>query len=169
MNPIPLPEELVPLEVSPETEMTVYRVVDTDDLRSPQLVDCFRSHAELGIPPRRNSPHISHPAIYHGVSMRDSFDRAAALAAAFPALGDFVARIRLDRVPGATYWFWGKEPGHLTVWAPAVKLARATVDILPIVRGDQHDVLDHGQLREYTRVIRRRDDGPSHAPFDRKS
>jgi len=158
-----LPKDLIPIEIHPDEEMTVYRVVVTDVRDCDQFVDCFRSHAELGIPPRRNSPEIVNPAIYHGTSMQDRPDRAAASAIAYPRLGDFVAEVRLDEVAGATYWFWG-PPGHLTVWGDAVKLAEATVDILSVVRGGSDDLHDFGQLRERARVVQRRGDSPSDSP-----
>jgi hypothetical protein len=137
-RPIPLPPdpELQDRETVVEgEEMTVFRIVKTADRNSSAFVACFRSRKEQGRPPQRGTPQETHPAIYVGITCWDTAERAIAtelqLRKADRGVGDFVAAVRLDQVAGATYYFWG-PPGHLTVWADAIKLAEATVDILPI-------------------------------------
>jgi hypothetical protein len=133
----PLPPAGEPLnlrELAPGEELTVFRVVRSDDPKRPEFVDSFKSHAELGARPR--GVEVSHPAIYRGIS---AFDRrevaretALRVQAAGHSIGDYVAALPLDRVEGAAYYyFWGAR-GHLTVWGDAIKLSQAAVDIFPI-------------------------------------
>jgi hypothetical protein len=166
--PPPLPVELLIHDVRDDEEMVAFRIVTTDDVDSPEFVDCFRSHAELGIPPRKGSAEISHPAIYEGISMQDRQDRAIALAQKWPKLGDFVAEVRLDKVAGATYYVWERPRGHLTVWGDPFKLSLAAVDIVSTKGGHFSSGLhDSGLSRERSGVVRQRGDGASDPSRDR--
>ena len=152
--PPPLPAELLVHEVPRDEEMTVFRIVTTDDTDSVAFIDSFRSHAELGIPPRRGSPEIAHPAIHRGISVLDRRERAVATALKWRKLGDFVAAVRLDRVAGATYYIWERPRGHLTVWGDAVKLARATTDIVCVTEATGPSGLpDSRQRGERSRLV----------------
>lgn len=115
-------------EVEEDEELEVFRIVRTPDVAARGYVDSFRSHAELGIPPR--GPEETHPLVYKGVSAFDTPERAAETARRFPRIGKHIARLRIRR-GDALYFFWGAR-GHLTLWGDPIKLSETTVDTIPV-------------------------------------
>ena len=111
-------------------ELVVYRNVKSDDLGSDAFLASLRSNEELGRPMRGQE--LTHPLIYSGVSVWDTLEAAAENARTFPALGGFVAEIRLDQASDARYFGWGTRPGHLTVWAEPQRLLEGTVSTIPV-------------------------------------
>ena len=75
---------------------------------------------------------LSHPLIYNGVSAWERLDQAVANAQRFPALGGYVAEIRLNSACGARHYPWGAHPGHLTIWADALTLRERVTDTISV-------------------------------------
>ena len=129
------PVRLQERQLADGEEFVVYRIVPTDDRDDPAFVDAFRSHRELGLPPRRHSPEATTPRIHEGISVFESKQIASevelALRARGNTLGDFVAEVRLVSGQGFTLARWGSR-GHLTIFGDAVTLSQAVTDTLPI-------------------------------------
>jgi hypothetical protein len=128
---LPPPDELEPLPLDEGEELTVFRIVRCADLDAPEFADSFRSHAELGLPPRPGSPAASHPLIHEGISVFESQEAAVETARRFPRIGDYVAELRIKPDPGIRYLRWGAK-GHLTLWGAPIKLALTAVDTIPV-------------------------------------
>jgi hypothetical protein len=126
-----LPEqpELAISELADGEELRVFRIVRVEDVTAPELVESFRSHAELGLPPR--TVEAAHPVIYEGISVFDSLEAATATARKFPRIGRHVAELRITHGLGVRYLRWGAR-GHLTLWGDPIKLSGAVVDTIPI-------------------------------------
>lgn len=118
-----------PNELAADEELVVFRIVRTGDLSAEEFSDSFRSHAELGIPPR--GPETTHPSIYDGISVYDTAEAAVATAQKFPRIGRYVAEMHLRAESGARYLRWGVR-GHLTVWGDPIKLAETTVGTISV-------------------------------------
>lgn len=116
-------------ELGADDEMVVYRIVREPDPGSPAYADSFRSHAELGLPPR--GPEQSHPLVYEGISVFESREAAVETARKFPVIGSYVAELLVAAETGARFFRWGAN-GHLTLWGDPLKLAGATVDTIPV-------------------------------------
>jgi hypothetical protein len=129
--PLPQDPELEPIELADGEELRVFRIVRTRDMDAAEFVDSFRSHAELGLPPRRGTPAESHPQIHEGVSVFESRQAAIETARRFPRIGSFVAELRIKPDSGIRYLRWGAR-GHLTLWGDAVKLALTAVDTMAV-------------------------------------
>jgi hypothetical protein len=118
-----------------EEELTVYRLVPTDDPSDAALLDAFRSRAELQLPPRTWTPEGEHPELNSGLSAFDTIEgaRRTALAAARrqKPLADFIAEVRLTPAAEAEIAVWGSR-GHLTIWGDPIKLRDGVVDIVPV-------------------------------------
>lgn len=110
--------------------LIAYRNVKSDDLASELFLDSLRSNSDLGRP--RRGSEVTHPLIHTGISVWEHADQAIRNAEKFPALGDFVAELRLDSTSDARYFAWGARPGHLTIWADPQKLREATVGTIPV-------------------------------------
>jgi hypothetical protein len=106
--------------------LEVFRVVRTDNPEDPVLLNSLRSHFALEMPPRRIERRSA--ALHMGISVYLSRDRAAETARRFPAIGGFVAALRLTMGHGFNVAHTG-PPGHLTLWGDPVKLARVAGDI----------------------------------------
>jgi hypothetical protein len=118
--------QLVVYEVEDETELELYRIVRTDVGESSEFVDSFRSHYELGAPPRRLERRSA--IIHMGLSTYRSRSQAAGTARRFPIIGAYLARLRL--VPGRGFNFADTaHPGHVSVWGDPLALAASVVDI----------------------------------------
>jgi hypothetical protein len=120
------------VEVEEGEELIVFRIVRTGDMTSPEFEDSFRSHAELGLPPR--GAEISHPVIYEGISVYESRDAAIATARTYPRIGSHVAELRLRWESGVSYLRWGAR-GHLTLWGDPLKISQTAVDTIAVEGG----------------------------------
>ena len=142
--PLPPGPELEPLELTEGQELTVFRIVRAADPEAPEFVDSFRSHAELGLPPRRRSPAEEYPLIHEGISVFESREAAIETARRFSRIGSYVAELRVTRQSGVRYLRWGAR-GHLTLWGEALKLAETAVDTMPVegARDGLHDSRQH--------------------------
>jgi len=131
----PRPIRLNERELAEGEELTVYRIVKTDDQDDPALINAFCSRAELGLPPRRYTPEAANPRINEGVSAYTTFEAAAETARTSRErgrdLGGFVASVRLMSGQEFKYALWGAT-GHLTIFGAAVTLCQAVTDIVPI-------------------------------------
>jgi hypothetical protein len=125
------PETVRPLN----EELEVFRLTRTDDHDSPEWLKSFRSRRALGLPPRPRTEEAANALLMDGVSV--SRDEAKLRKDALrvrkrkPHLGGALAKLRIRPDPGIRIAEWG-PPGHLTIWAPAERLASAVVDTLPI-------------------------------------
>jgi hypothetical protein len=124
-----------PTELAKDDVLLVYRVVRTDDRESPDFIDSFRSHSELGLPPR--SLEVTHPQVFEGVSVWDTRKAAIETARCYPKLGNYVAELRLTRDTGVTYYRW-RPRGHLTIWADALNLVNYVVDTICVDKGKEN-------------------------------
>jgi hypothetical protein len=127
--PLPPEDNVEPIELTEGEELTVFRIVRNADMDAPEFVDSFRSHAELGLPPRRRSPEEDHPLLHEGVSVFESRQAAIETARRFPRIGNYVAELRIKPDSEIRYLRWGAR-GHLTLWGDAVKLALTAVDTM---------------------------------------
>lgn len=105
----------------------VFRALATDDQDDDLFLEGLKSSYELGSPPRMASAEAVYRTIHMGISCYDNAESAAYVGKSF-ALGEFVAKLELRPDQGITYARWGSH-GHLTVWAEAIKLKAALVDI----------------------------------------
>ena len=119
-----------PLVIPEGEQLVAYRNVKSDDLGSELYLDSLRSNSDLGRPARGYE--LTHPLIHTGISVWDSLDQAVGNAMRFPALGDFVAELRLDSTCDVRYFPWGARPGHLTIWADPQTLREATAGTIPV-------------------------------------
>ena len=121
-------------ELSPSAVRVVFRLVTTDDSGDESLIECFRSNAERGRPPRGREK--QQPSVHRGLSVfatrAQVLDRQRRIVAALrlapgeaPRIGTCVATLTL-RGPGV----WHTTPevdGHLTIWAsPTACMASVT-------------------------------------------
>lgn len=113
-----------------EESLDVYRLVRTLDPADPEWIRSFMSRDELGCPPR--GPEVRHPIVARGVSVSRDRNRlekdGARVRRRRPHLGGGIAQIVFEPATGIQVAEWG-APGHLTIWAPALMLADAVVDI----------------------------------------
>jgi hypothetical protein len=126
---LPPEEDIQPIELLEGEELRVFRIVRNADLNALEFVQSFRSHAELGLPPRPGSPELTHPLIYQGISVYESREAAVETARRFPQIGGYVAELLISPDSGVRYLRWGAR-GHLTLWGEAVKLALTAVDTM---------------------------------------
>jgi hypothetical protein len=110
-------------------ELVVFRIVRLPDAMANDYVESFKSHFELGIPPR--GPEQSHPLVYEGISVYDTYEAAASTARKFPTIGSYVAKLMITAETNARYFRWG-PPGHLTLWGDSLTLAHTTVDTISV-------------------------------------
>lgn len=113
-------------ELLPDEELVVYRIVRSDIAEDPVLINSFKSHYEMREPPRKVER--TSTVLHMGVSVFSSRDAAFGVAARFPRLGGFVARLSLGYGQGVNYAYTGLT-SHLTLWADPVKLHAQIVDI----------------------------------------
>jgi hypothetical protein len=109
--------------------LTVFRGVKVDDRESPLLLDSLRSNYELGRRPRHVE--ITTTPIHMGISVYLTNEQAAATVRAFPAIGAYVAELRLVPETGAAFADTG-PPGHLTLWGRPLDLLAVIADIVPV-------------------------------------
>jgi hypothetical protein len=124
-----LPEIVEPVAVVEGEELVVYRVVRTPDPADPDFVESFKSHHELGLPPR--GPEIEVPLIHQGISAYDRRDAAVETGRRYKALGNYVSKLTIGPSMGITYFRWGPV-GHLTLWGEPLMLSYAVTDTLAI-------------------------------------
>jgi hypothetical protein len=98
-----------------EEPMRLFRIVP--ERKASGFEDAFRSHYELGRPPR--GPEDRAAAIHMALSMFDRKDVAVALAVRVPKLGEHIATMDLRpgvgicvaKTGGAAHWsVWGRPP-----------------------------------------------------------
>lgn len=116
-------------EITGTAVLRIYRITKTDKRDDPAFVGSFKSHYELGQPPRRAE--TGWTIIYMGVSSYETKNRAVGTAEAFPVIGNYVAEVVLTAGNGFNYANTG-PPGHLTVWGDPFKLAAAVADVVPV-------------------------------------
>lgn len=107
-----------------EEPMRLFRIVPERD--SPRFEDAFRSHYELGRPPR--GPEIRAVAIQMALSMFDERSVAAQLAVRVPKLGGHIAEIALKQDLGICVARTG-GPAHWSVWGRPTELSLCVADV----------------------------------------
>ncbi|MGI8558861.1 MAG: hypothetical protein ACR2ND_11240 [Solirubrobacteraceae bacterium] len=117
---------LVVYDIDDGTELNLYRVVRGDRAQAVEFLDSFRSHYELGAPPRRHERRST--IIHMGLSTYRSAPQAVGTARRFPRIGSHVAQLRLVPDEGFNFADTG-HPGHVTVWGDPFSLARSVIDI----------------------------------------
>lgn len=132
----PVSDDAAWLEVRDGETLTVYRLVTTGDQGSADLLECFKSNAELGKPPRPGRERRE-PLVHQGLSVFRSKDGAVRrqhrIVASLrpgeaPRIGTYVATVVL-RGPGPTYQDRGDPDGHITVRVEASVALAGVVDI----------------------------------------
>jgi hypothetical protein len=121
--------QLVVHEIADGITLELFRIVRGDDMEQPGLVESFRSHYELGLPPRRAERRAA--VIHMGLSTYRTVSQARGTAARFPRIGTHLARLRLEAGRGLNFADTG-HPGHVTVWGDPLMLASSVVDIEPV-------------------------------------
>lgn len=121
--------KIVVYEIDVDAEVELFRIVRTDDRETTQFADSFRSHYELGAPPRRAERRST--VVHMGLSTYRSGSQAAGTARRFPAIGTHVARLRLHGGRGVNLADTG-HPGHVTIWGDPLTLASCVVEISPV-------------------------------------
>ncbi len=107
-----------------EEPMWLFRIVPDQD--SPAFQDAFRSHYELGRPPR--GPENRAAAIHMALSMFDQRSVAAQLAARVPKLGGHIAEMALKPDLGICVAPTG-GPAHWSVWGRPAQLILCVADV----------------------------------------
>lgn len=120
-------------------ELVVFRIVRTADIEDPNLVESFRSNADLGKPAVGRAERL--PALHRGISVfktrAQAADRRRRIVERLTRggsreslrIGDHVATLRLV---GASFRVEDRDDadGHMTVWGDASSLAAAVVEIV---------------------------------------
>jgi hypothetical protein len=109
-----------------EEPMRLFRIVPEPE--SPQFEDAFRSHYELGRPPR--GPENRAAAVHMAISMFDRAEVAASLAERVPKLGGHVATMDLRPGFGVCVAKTG-GPAHWSVWGRPPQLLACVTDVEP--------------------------------------
>jgi hypothetical protein len=112
-----------------ESPVTVYRIVRSENVEDPVFVNSLRSHYEMKAEPRHVEKRAA--SLHMGLSVFLTLERAIETARKWPAIGSFVARLDLSAGHGFNFADTG-APGHLTLWADPVKLARIAGDITSV-------------------------------------
>ena len=118
------PEQIAVLKVA--YQFRAYRIVRSNVLEDPALLNSFCSNYELSREPRRVERDST--VIHMGISTYVREDVARATAEAFPKLGDYIAELSIQPGNGINYAETG-HPQHLTMWARPIKLLAAIVAI----------------------------------------
>lgn len=118
------PSQIVVNEVP--YEFDVFRIVRSDVLGDPVLLNSLRSHYELGGEPRKVERKWT--VLHMGISVYLKQTQARGTALAWPRLGGYIAHLRLRPGSGINFARSGHS-GHLTLWADPVKLRETVVDI----------------------------------------
>lgn len=121
------PSQIVVNEVP--YEFDVFRIVRSDVLGDPVLLDSLRSHYELGGEPRKVERNWT--VLHMGISVYTKQAQAVDTALAWPRLGDYVAQLTLQPAKGINFARSGHS-GHLTLWADPVKLLEVVADIAAV-------------------------------------
>jgi hypothetical protein len=123
------PLRIAVVEIDPGRHMPVYRIVRSDLLSDPVLLNSLRSNYELSHAPRNIER--SSTVIHMGISAYTRANTAEQTANKWSKLGGFIAEI--DLVPGFGFNFAHTGfPGHLTIWGDPVKLHDAITAISPV-------------------------------------
>jgi hypothetical protein len=109
-----------------EEPMRLFRIVPEPE--SPEFEDAFRSHYELGRPPR--GPENRAAAVHMAISMFDRADVAASLAERVPKLGGHVATMDLQPGLGLCVAKTG-GPAHWSAWGRPPQLLACVTDVEP--------------------------------------
>lgn len=112
-----------------DSPLTVYRIVRSDNVEDPVFVNSLRSHYEMKAEPRYIEKRAA--SIHMGLSVFMTRAQAAETAKKWPAIGTFVAQLELTAGHGFNFADTA-GPGHLTLWADPVKLARVAGDITSV-------------------------------------
>jgi hypothetical protein len=113
--------------------LDAYRIVTTEDAGSTEMADCFRSSFARERPPRRLERRSV--VVQMGISLFERPEQAAAVAQQFPAIGGFIALVRMESKYGFCLADTG-PPGDMTVWGRPLQFVAGIVDI--------SDVASHG-------------------------
>lgn len=120
------------LSVAEGQTLELFRIVKTDQ-HDAVLRECFCSSFALDCPPRGWAAQSS--VIHMALSMFEAPVQAAATARRFPAIGGFIARVRLTADHGFGVADTG-PPGHVSVWGRPLQFVEAVADISNV---DEHD------------------------------
>lgn len=110
-------------------ELELFRIVRGDQAEQPAFLDSFRSHYELGLPPRGTERRAA--VIHMGLSTYRAVSQARGTATRFPAIGSHLARLRLTAGHGLNFADTG-HPGHVTLWGDPVVLVDSVVEVEPV-------------------------------------
>ena len=101
---------------------TVYRVFHRTVQADPPTVEDFQSNKAKGWPPR--GAEVDDPALWDGISVMDTLERARKRARHFPQHGAFIAVLRIPPDAPITAARTLRTPGHYTLHgAPSDLLA----------------------------------------------
>jgi hypothetical protein len=109
--------------------VVVFRIVRSDNVEDPVLLNSLRSNYELGEEPRKVER--SSTVIHMGLSAYLDEGVAHGTAQRWEKLGRYVAELRLRPGQGFNFAHTG-HPLHLTLWGDPVKLQAAVADIQPV-------------------------------------
>lgn len=105
----------------------LYRVTGARD--DETFLDVFRSHYELGRPPR--GPEDRAAVIHMALSMFDSPDVTSQLASRVPKLGGHIATVELRPGLGLCVAKTG-GPAHWSVWGRPLQLESCVTDVVRV-------------------------------------
>jgi hypothetical protein len=124
--------------LAPDEQIVAFRFVHVADPTDPDLIEDFRSNAELRKP--RKEGERRDPANYHGISVFKSHAQAIdrrkrivdrlALAGQVPRIGDHIAKLALHG-PDVIVDDPGNPDGHMTLWGVADLLASLVTGVTP--------------------------------------
>jgi hypothetical protein len=123
------PLRITVVDIRPGRPLEAFRIVRSDEVEDPVLLNSFRSHYELSETPRGRERKSA--VIHMGISMYSDEHVARGTAERFDKLGGFVARLHMGVGKGFNFAHTG-HPLHLTVWGDPVKLVESVVDIQPV-------------------------------------
>jgi hypothetical protein len=104
-----------------------YRILED---ATPTLRD-FLSYEALGRQPRRRTPDVL--PRWTGISMYGTETQARAVADWRPAIGRYIASVRIE-ASAPIQWEQTGDPdsGHYTLWGDAAEFLRRVVDVVPV-------------------------------------
>jgi hypothetical protein len=113
----------------PSPGFDAFRIVRSGVADDPVLLNSLRSHYELSEEPRKVERDST--VMHMGISMFFRMDAAVQTARRWPALGGFVATVKMQPGSGFNVAQTGQTQ-HLTAWADPIKLLAAISDIQPV-------------------------------------
>ena len=127
------------VELDEEQELTVFRLLRSDDPSDSEYAEGFMSNGAKGRAPRGREQ--EEPLIHDGISVFKQPDQARRLRSTIaakqrklgrePLIGDFLATLVLVG-PEVFYEDRDEPSGHMTIWGEPSRLMASVVEITPI-------------------------------------